>query len=107
MNKSKFKELFLLIKYISKSTKISKNNAANFLFNTFEKSNLFALPLENQLLIINNLIEYFNSIVFQIDTITKINKSKVNKNLSTKEILSHIDNKTFELVNLHKDIKIL
>ena len=107
MKKNEFKELFLLIKYISKSIKISKNNAANFLLRIFEKSKLFDLPLENQLMIIDNLIDYFNCIVFQVDKINKINQKKINNNLSAKEILSHIDKKTSELVSLHKNIKVL
>lgn len=92
-----------LVRYISKYGKVTKQFAAKFLLNTFEKNEFFALPDEKQEIIINNLISYFDILIISFDRYGQI-KDKQNKNISEKEIFKHIENKTFDLVQIKDHI---
>ena len=93
-----------LVRYISKYGKVTKQFAAKFLLNTFEKNEFFALPDEKQEIIINNLISYFDTLIISFDKYGQI-KDKQNKNISEKEIFKHIEIKTFDLMQIKDKLK--
>lgn len=92
-----------LVRYISKYGKVTKQFAAKFLLNTFEKNEFFALPDEKQEIIINNLISYFDTLIISFDN-TGLILNKQNKNISEKEIFKHIEIKTFDLVQMKDNL---
>lgn len=91
--KSNFKHLFLLVKRITQFTNKNKEESAQLLLNVFSKYNVFKLPENKQLIIIKNLLSYFDLIVSGIETFKKKNHL-----ISEKDIIEHIENKTFDLV---------
>ena len=93
-----------LVRYISKYGKVTKQFAAKFLLNTFEKNEFFALPDEKQEIIIDNLISYFDTLIISFDKYGQI-KDKQNKNISEKEIFKHIEIKTFDLMQIKDKLK--
>lgn len=93
-----------LVRYISKYGKCTKQFAAKFLLNTFEKNEFFALPDEKQEIIINNFISYFDTLIISFDRYGQI-KDKQNKNISEKEIFKHIEIKTFDLMQIKDNLK--
>ena len=93
-----------LVRYISKYGNCTKEFAAKFLLNTFERNEFFALPDEKQDIIINNLISYFNTLIISFDN-TVLILNKQNKHISKKEIFKHIEIKTFDLVQIKDKLK--
>ena len=93
-----------LVKYVSKYGNCTKQFAAKFLLNIFEKNEFFSLPNEKQEIIIDNLISYFDTIIISFDKIGVLN-NKQNKHISKKEIFKHIENKTFDLVQMKEKLK--
>jgi hypothetical protein len=93
-----------LVRYISKYGNCTKQFAAKFLLNIFEKNNFFALPNEKQEIIINNLISYFDTLIISFDN-TGIIYNKQNKHITKKEIFKHIETKTFDLVQIKDNLK--
>lgn len=93
-----------LVRYISKYGKCTKQFAAKFLLLVFEKNEFFALPDEKQEIIINNLLSYFDTLIIAFDTYGQ-QTNKQNKHISKKEIFKHIENKTFDLVQMKDKLK--
>lgn len=93
-----------LVRYISKYGKCTKQFAAKFLLNIFERNEFFALPDEKQEIIINNLISYFDTLIISFDN-TGIIPNKQNKHISEKEIFKHIELKTFDLMQIKDKLK--
>lgn len=94
-----------LVRYISYYGNCTKQFAAKFLLNIFEKSEFFALPDENQEIIINNLISYFDTLIISLDKCGQL-KNKQNKHISKKEIFKHIELKTFDLIQIKDNLKL-
>ena len=92
-----------LVRYISKYGKVTKQFAAKFLLNTFEKNEFFALPDEKQEIIINNLISYFDTLIISFDN-TGIIPNKQNKHISEKEIFKHIENKVLSFMEIKNNL---
>lgn len=91
------KKLFLLIKYLSKSLKISREDSACILLELFKDAKVFELSEKHQKIIIENIICYFQSLVFGIDVLG-INKNMRNRHIKDTEIVEHLDNKIRDLV---------
>lgn len=94
------KKLNTLIKYICKYTDLSKDNAINYLIALFNDALIFSLPEKKQLIIIDNLLVFFDTLVIRNET-----GYKVNKNFNANNILHHITNKTHSLSNNIKNIR--
>lgn len=94
-----------LVRYISKYGNCTKQFAAKFLLNIFEKIEFFSLPDDNQEIIINNLISYFDNLIISFDKCGQL-KNKQNKHISKKEIFKHIELKTFDLVQIKDNLKL-
>lgn len=94
-----------LVRYISKYGKVTKQFAAKFLLNTFEKNEFFALPDEKQEIIINNLISYFDTLIISFDKYGQI-KDKQNKHISEKEIFKHIEIKVLSFMEIKNNLNI-
>lgn len=97
-------KIIKLVRYISKYGNCTKQFAAKFLLNIFEKNEFFALPDEKQEIIINNLISYFDTLIISFDRYGQI-KDKQNKNISKKEIFKHLKIKTFDLGQIKDNLK--
>lgn len=98
------KKIFLLIKYTSKIFNISRKNSANLLLTIFLNNHLFDLKDKQQKIILENLVTYFQKLVFGVDALG-LNKNKRNKHLTDDEILNHLDNKVNDLICCVKHIK--
>lgn len=94
-----------LIRYISKYGNVTKQFAAKFLLNIFEKNEFFALSDEKQEIIINNLISYFDTLIISFDKYGQL-KNKQNKHITKKEIFKHIEIKTFDLMQMKDNLSI-
>ena len=99
------KKLFLLIKYLSKSLKISRKDSAKILLELFESTKVFNLSNEHQKLIIENLITYFQTLIFGVDKLG-LNKNLRNKHFSDTDILQHLNSKVHDLVINCKYLKV-
>lgn len=100
------KKLFLLIKYVSKVFKISRKDSATFLITIFENNKVFNLPEKHQKIVIENLVNYFQTLVFGVDTLG-INKNMRNKHIKDIDICEHLDNKIENLVINCKYMKLI
>ena len=98
------KKVFKLIKYLSKYGQISKSFAANYFIKICETYNIFNLPDEKQIILIDNLINYFESLVISFDKVGVINKT--NKHITPKEILNHFQRKTKEFAEIESRLKL-
>lgn len=67
-----------------------KKTAANFLLIVFSDSNFFDLPENNQKMILQNLISYFDNLVYNENT-KKTNKH-INENAIKKHIICKVNN---------------
>jgi len=91
------KKLFLLIKYIAKVFKISRKDSAKFLTTIFENYKVFNLPEKHQKIVVENLVTYFQTLVFGVDSLG-INKNIRNKHIKDSDICEHLDSKIENLV---------
>lgn len=83
-----------LLKYLQKFADFkSKKTAANFLLIVFSDTQFFELPENNQKMILNNLIDYFNNLVYNDST------KKQNKHINQNTIKKHIICKVNDLCN--------
>lgn len=94
------KKIKQLIKYICKYTDLSKDNAINYLIALFNDAFIFSLPEKKQLIIIDNLLVFFDTLIIRNDV-----GYKANKNFDTNNILHHITDKTHSLSNNIKNVK--
>lgn len=94
------KKLNTLIKYICKYTNLSKDNAISFLFKLFIDSHFSKLPEKKQIIIIDNLLLFFNTLVIRNEI-----GYKINKNFNANNILHHITNKVHTLINNIKYVR--
>lgn len=105
MTKGKNKSCVLkLVQYIAKYCKVTKQSAATFLFSIFEKNDFFKLPSLKQEIILNNLISYFDSLIISFDRYGQL-PNQQNKNISEKEIFSHLESKVIDLIAIKKHLK--
>lgn len=76
-------------------TPLTKEKSFDFLAEVFEESKIYFLTENKQKEILKNILLYFDSLVSGLES-----KKKINKNISSLEILLHIEEKTCNLVTL-------
>ena len=94
------KKIKQLIKYICKYTNLSKDNAINYLIALFDDTLIFSLPEKKQLIIIDNLLLFFDTLIIRNET-----GYKSNKNFNSDDIINHLNNKAHSLSNNIKNMK--
>ena len=96
------KDIKLLIKKLITFAGLkTKNNAANFLINLFNKNDIFSLPEKKQKIIIKNLLSYFDTLICGVESF-----KKRNIHFSENDIINHIENKTFDLKAIIKNVSL-
>lgn len=94
------KKIKQLVKYICKYTLLKKDDAINFLIALFDDALIFSLPEKKQLIIIDNLLVFFDTLIVRNDT-----GYKANKNFNSDDIIKHISNKVHSLSNNIKNVR--
>lgn len=87
--------LFAIIKHLQIFTPLSKEKSLDFLSVVFEESKIYLLTENKQKEILKNILLYFNNLVCGLES-----KKKININISSLDILLHIEEKVNTLVVL-------
>ena len=88
------KQLNLLLKYLQKFAGFkNKKQAANFLLIVFADTQFFDIKELNQKMILENLLSYFDTLIYNKDT------KKVSRFADTNTIKKHIICKVNDLIN--------
>jgi len=87
--------LFAIIHHLQVFTPLTKEKSFDFLAEVFEESKIYLLTENKQKEILKNILLYFDSLVCSLES-----KKKININISSLDILLHIEEKTCNLVTL-------
>lgn len=87
--------LFSIVHYLQVFTPLTKEKSFDFLATVFEESKIYSLSENQQKEILKNILLYFDSLVCGLEF-----KKKININISSLDILAHIEEKVNTLVIL-------
>ena len=86
---------FKIVHNLQVFTPLTKEKCFDFLAEVFNESNIYLLSENQQKEILKNILLYLDTFVCDLNS-----KKKINKNLSSLDILSHIEEKICSLVTL-------